>query len=63
LYQGGGAALLRGLQPEVAGFALYGAFSFGGTEFCRRWVAELAGPEGALLYQVCVWRSIVKVEG
>ena len=50
--EGGGAALLRGLQPEVVGFAVYGAFSFGGTEFCRRWVADLAGPQGSILYQI-----------
>jgi len=50
--EGGVSVLLRGLQPEVVGFSIYGAFSFGGTEFCRRWVAALVGPEGALLYPI-----------
>ncbi len=50
--EGGVGALLRGLQPEVVGFSIYGAISFGGTEFCRRFIAQAAGPENALLYQV-----------
>ena len=50
--EGGVGALLRGLQPEVVGFSIYGAISFGGTEFCRRFIAQAAGPENALLYQI-----------
>jgi len=50
--EGGVGALLRGLQPEVVGFSIYGAISFGGTEFCRRFLAGAAGPENALLYQI-----------
>uniref|UniRef100_A0A7S4M0S6 Uncharacterized protein n=1 Tax=Guillardia theta TaxID=55529 RepID=A0A7S4M0S6_GUITH len=52
--EGGLTALLRGLQPEVAGFGIYGALSFGGTEFFRRFFADLAGPKLSLLYPVPV---------
>jgi len=58
--EGGVPALLRGLQPEVVGFSIYGAFSFGGTEFCRRWVAQVCGSVlhcVAVIYTV--WQSVI----
>jgi len=55
--EGGVPALLRGLQPEVVGFSIYGAFSFGGTEFCRRWVAQVCG---SMLRCVAVYCSVFR---
>lgn len=45
-------SLTRGRQPEVAGFGIYGALSFGGTEFFRRFFADLAGPKLVCLLKV-----------
>jgi solute carrier family 25 phosphate transporter 3 len=39
-------------QPEIAGSALYGFFSFGGTELLRRQLSANLGPVAAIQYPI-----------
>lgn len=52
--EGGPSALLLGAGPTVLGYLVYGAVSFGLTEYFKRVFLDLAGPEYATFYPFAI---------
>ncbi|KAM3576159.1 hypothetical protein VYU27_001867 [Nannochloropsis oceanica] len=52
--EGGLSALLLGAGPTVLGYLVYGAVSFGLTEYFKRIFLDLAGPEYATFYPFAI---------
>jgi uncharacterized membrane protein YgcG len=52
--EGGPSALLLGAGPTVLGYLVYGAVSFGLTEYFKRIFLDLAGPEYATFYPFAI---------
>ena len=52
--EGGPSALLLGAGATVLGYLVYGAVSFGLTEYFKRLFLELAGPEYATFYPFAI---------
>jgi len=52
--EGGPTALLLGAGPTVLGYLVYGAVTFGLTEYLKRVFLDLAGPENATFYPFAI---------
>ena len=52
--EGGPSALLLGAGPTALGYLVYGAVSFGLTEYFKRVFLDLAGPEYATFYPFAI---------
>lgn len=55
--EGGFKTFVNGFQPEFLGSAVYGFFSFGGTEVLRRTLAQ-ARKLSICLIMLCVRRAV-----
>ncbi len=54
LEEGGPKALLLGAGPTIVGYLVYGAVSFGLTEYFKRLFLEVAGPQYATFYPFAI---------